>query len=312
MDLPAAHASQHHTTLSRQSLDALQQLYGYMTFNEIKFGVLTNWKRTWFLRRAETPERKTLEYFLLELDAPTVPISMLKAWVGMTLLAERNWFYASPTISTVPTDRHFRTTRDALAKWTQAIDAAANYYALPIDGQYPCLPLDFRLCHFEKSSIRIGAQGCVVIAHLLPTHGRDLEAICKVVDILQYPAAGESLETEASVYACLKDLQGHAIPTLHGFYEVWGILRLLALADVGQAVPESEEIKYTTRQKMREALQLLHDQGYIHGDIARRNFCRAKNGKVVLIDLENCRRLEGSEDEKRAEYEMEMDLVNNL
>ena len=312
MNIPAAHAGLCNTLVSRQSLDALQQLYGYMTFNENKFGVLTNWKRTLFLRRAETPERKTLEYFLLELNAPAAPISMLKAWVGIVLLAEHNWFYASPTISTIPDERHFRSSKAALREWALAIEAAASYSALPVNGHYPCLPLDFRLCHFDKSSMRIGAQGCVVIAHLLPIQGRDIKVICKVIDVLQYPDAGESLELEASVYARLKTLQGQAIPTLYGYYEVWGILRLLALSNVGKAIPESEKIKPKTRRKMKVALQLIHDQGYIHGDIARRNFCRAQNGNVVLVDLETCRHLEGSELENQAEYEKEMDLVDTL
>jgi hypothetical protein len=78
-----------------------------MTFNNNKFGILTNWQRALFLRRAETSDRKTLEYYLVELDGPG-HISMLKAWVGMVLLAEDNWFYASPTISSAPPGRNFQ------------------------------------------------------------------------------------------------------------------------------------------------------------------------------------------------------------
>jgi hypothetical protein len=59
-----------------------------MTFNNNKFGILTNWRRALFLRRAETSDRKTLEYHTIELDKPGQSISMLKAWVGMVLLAE--------------------------------------------------------------------------------------------------------------------------------------------------------------------------------------------------------------------------------
>lgn len=36
-------------TLSKQSLEALQQIYGYMTFNDNRFGILTNWQRALFL-----------------------------------------------------------------------------------------------------------------------------------------------------------------------------------------------------------------------------------------------------------------------
>jgi len=53
VDLSTALTGARRDTLSRQSLDALQQIYGYMTFNN-KFGILTNWQRALFLRRAET------------------------------------------------------------------------------------------------------------------------------------------------------------------------------------------------------------------------------------------------------------------
>jgi thiamine kinase-like enzyme len=55
------------------------------------------------------------------------------------------------------------------------------------------------------------------------------------------------------------------IPTLHGFYQVWGFLQFLALEPVGNA-----------------------NAGFIHGDIARRNFCRTDSGDVFLVDLERC------------------------
>jgi hypothetical protein len=70
-----------------------------MTFNENKFGILTNWQSVWFFCRAKTPDRKPLEYYSFKLDeasAASTQMSMLKAWVGMVLLADDSWFYASP------------------------------------------------------------------------------------------------------------------------------------------------------------------------------------------------------------------------
>jgi hypothetical protein len=145
--------------LSKQSLDALQQIYGYMTFNNNKFGILTNWQCALFLRRAETSDRKTLEYYLVELDGP---ISMLKAWVGMVLLAEDDWFYASPTISSAPPDRNFGNSATAWKERKGAPENAQEYHMLPINNKYQCLPLDFRLCRFDLSSVRCGEKGCVV------------------------------------------------------------------------------------------------------------------------------------------------------
>jgi hypothetical protein len=76
MQLNATFRGTRSDVVTEQSLDALQQNYGYMTFNENKFGILTNWQHALFLRRADTPDRKTVEYYLVELDGP---ISMLKA-----------------------------------------------------------------------------------------------------------------------------------------------------------------------------------------------------------------------------------------
>jgi hypothetical protein len=255
-----------------------------MTFNENKFGILTNWQRALFLRRAE----KTLEYYLVELDGP---ISMLKAWVGMVLLAEGDWFYASPTISSAPPDRNFGTSAGAWKERKKAAENTQEYHMLPINNNYQRLPLDFRLCRFDLSSARRAEKGCVVTARLLSSSigKRHLHVVCKVVDGLRYPDAAILLDDEARAYAALQNLQGKVIPTLYGFYDVWGILQLLALEPVGNAILEGEEIDQSLRTKMKAALQHIHDAGYIHGDITRRNFCSTESGDVFLVDLETCR-----------------------
>jgi hypothetical protein len=261
-----------------------------MTFNNNKFGILTNWQRALFLRRAETSERKTLEYHFIELDGPDQPISMLKAWVGMVLLAEDDWFYAYTTISSAPPGQNFGTPTAAWQDPKGAVCNAQVYHMLPVDGKYQCLTLDFHLCRFNLSSARHGEKGCVVNARFLaPSVGKcDLQVICKVVDVLRYPDAANLLDGEASTYAALQNLQGNVIPTLYGFYEVWGILRLLALEPVGNAIAEDEKITQTLRKKMKAVLQRIHDAGFVHGDVARRNFCRTKSDRVFLVDLERC------------------------
>jgi tRNA A-37 threonylcarbamoyl transferase component Bud32 len=105
-------------------------------------------------------------------------------------------------------------------------------------------------------------------------------------------------------------LQGEVIPKFYGFYQVWGILRLLALEPVGDAISEDETIDEELRLRMKTALGHIHKAGYIHGDIARRKFCRKKSGektKVFLVDLEMCRRAEGP-----MELQNEMSQVDGL
>ncbi|KIM35406.1 hypothetical protein M413DRAFT_20768 [Hebeloma cylindrosporum] len=265
-------------TLGRQSLDALHQIYGYMTFNNNKFGILSNWQRDVFLRRSETSDRRTLEYHLVELDGPDTSISMLKAGVGMVLLAENDWFNAPPTRTSTPLAR---TSNPA-------------YGMRRGKSKYKRLPVDFHLCRFDISSARQGATCCILYGRLPEGEGEgedDRRVIYKAVDVLRYPDGADWLEDEVRVYVALQHLQGRVIPTLFGYYEVWGILHVLALEPVGEAIGEGERIDETLRGKMKEALQCIHDAGFVHGDIGRRNFCRTEGGDVFLVDLERCRRV---------------------
>ena len=243
-----------------------------------------------FLRRAETPDRKTLEYYLVELNRAGQPIAMLKALVGMVLLAEDDWFYSSATPSSALPGRTLGTSAAAWKDRKAAVGVAERYHMQPVNGAYQCLAIDFCLCCFDLISARRGANGCVVTARFLPPSvgGHDLHVVCKVVDALRYPDAANSLDDEARAYAALQDLQGEVIPTLHGFYEVWGILQFLALEPVGNAISEDKQIDQTLRTNMKAALQRIHNAGYTHGDIARRDFCRTDSGDVFLVDLERC------------------------
>ncbi len=65
-DLPAYFQRKAHKIVrERQSIDAVFQLYGYMTFNENKYGILNNMEHAWFFQRVGTAESqgKTLQYY---------------------------------------------------------------------------------------------------------------------------------------------------------------------------------------------------------------------------------------------------------
>ncbi|KAF8333725.1 hypothetical protein F5887DRAFT_1259819 [Amanita rubescens] len=266
--------------LARQSIDAVFQLYGYMTFNENKYGILNNMECAWFFQRVETPEGqgKTLQYYgPISFDSVRSP-SMLKAFVGTVLLAETAWFHSSPTSANVPSTTATRS-RDA------AIAQAQSYDSVVEAGSYPVLPLDPRLCYFDRTSVRHAPQrGCTLKATLVKRIW-NLDVYCKVVDLFQRGDAMDALDTEVRNYATLQHLQGIVIPCVRGYYDVWGLLRLLALEDVGTAIPGDGPINTRTKRRMRSALGRIHSAGYVHGDIARRNFCQ-KGRAIFLVDLE--------------------------
>ena len=155
----------HCTPPERIVVDALQQIYGYMTFNNNKYGVLSNWERAWFFRRVEIDSRKTLEYACIELEGTNNSPSMLKALVGMVILSEHDWFYVSPTLSISPPARFFGDSRTAQKAQKRAIDVVKHYNVAPTKGTYTCLDLDFWLCDFVLSTARPSGFGCVVHSH---------------------------------------------------------------------------------------------------------------------------------------------------
>jgi hypothetical protein len=281
-----------------------------MMFNNNKFGILTNWECALFLRRAEIAGRHTLDFYTVELDG-NQDISMLKAWVGMVLLAEADWCYASSTFSSPPPDRTFATANTAQQHQRTAINDAQQYRMQPINGGYECCALDYRLCLFDLSTACHGQNGCVVETRLvlpprmLGSNIRTCKAICKIVDATHYPDAVELLDAEVLAYAALITLQGKVIPKFYGSYVVWGILRLIALQPVGQAITENEAINQQLREKMKKALRRIHDASYVHGDVARRNFCRTESGCIFLVDLERCRLATN-----QAEFLTEMNIID--
>ncbi len=291
----------------KQSVEALEQLYGYITFNNNRYGVLSNWTQTWVVRRVETDDRKTLEY--AGPFSPAGTPSLLKVFVGMILLAEKDWFYPSPSLEDDPPPpcQFFSVTKSPGREQKKAIENAGDYNAEPLlNGSYRLLPLDFHLCYFILSSARHSDAGCVVLAALRREVLKKsaLMVMCKCVDALQNPTSSAMLQTEARMYGTLRRLQGVVIPKVYGYYEVWGILHLLALEPVGEAI--TGQITQSLRKKMKVALSCLHSAGYVHGDISSSNFCE-RGEKVYIVDLETCR-----QSNDLSEMKHEMELIDSL
>lgn len=104
--------------------------------------------------------------------------------------------------------------------------------------------------------------------------------------MFQNHAAVAALKTESHIYLVLHNLQGCFIPKVHGYFNVWGILRFLALEHVRELIGDGP-ISSLQCCMMKASFSQIHQAGYIHGDIACRNFC-VKGQKVFVVDLESC------------------------
>jgi hypothetical protein len=142
--------------------------------------------------------------------------SMLKAFVGIILLANDSWFHSSPTLVHTLVD---------LSQRDRALKQARHYRSRVVAGSYNVLQLDPHLCHFDRSSVRRGSQHGFTLKAKLETGMLTREDVfCKVVDLFR---AQDSLNLEVSNYATLKDLQGIAIPRVCGYPEPIGPLCMM-------------------------------------------------------------------------------------
>ena len=152
-------------------------------------------------------------------------------------------------------------------------------------GSYPVLPLDPLLCYSNHTSVRHSSErGFTVrakLSRIIAARG-NLAVFCKIVDLFHSHGAVDVLDMEARNFAALQTLQGLVIPRVYGYYDVLGLLELLALEDFGTAIPEDVPIDVQTR--MKNTLIRIHSVGYIRRDIARRNFCIFD--MVFLVDLQ--------------------------
>jgi hypothetical protein len=140
-------------TLRPNSWHALQQIYGYMTFNNTRYGILTNWERALFLRRTKVDGRNTLDVYSVEPDWRSTYLDAES--VGRDGIARRGRLvYATPTLSSAPPNRTFGTSTTAPASLRRAIDNAQRYRMQPVNGTYKDRTLDFRHYHFDLSTAR--------------------------------------------------------------------------------------------------------------------------------------------------------------
>ena len=106
----------------------------------------------------------------------------------------------------------------------------------------------------------------------------------EIDDIWMYPhVLREELSNEVEAYNHLRSLQGKTIPVLlwHGTL-VEGMVDALATQYCGSPLPGklSEEQKTSAMQ----ALDSLHENGVLHGDVARRNFV-CNDDQIRLLDF---------------------------
>ena len=106
------------------------------------------------------------------------------------------------------------------------------------------------------------------------------------------------------VYARLKSLQGDIIPKFIFCGSDFNFLFVFVTTYEGESLKDDddgvakEKVDETFVFKARDAIICLHQQGVIHGDVAKRNILQRKDGKAIWIDFELSKLKEDFENEE--------------
>ena len=283
----------------------LRQIFGYLSANQLQFGVITTYQNTWFLRRpTDNPgELQISPVIRWDNQQPT----LFQCFHHLTLLAREKHDCAlapptpppplmPPSDSDTPPDnergdpsykdggqkrkRSSRNVRGNTNKRSKGsnkggvmIDRGAEHERLEFFEKHPHLEF------FDWGSYKVldvlgkGRSGTVFKAIL---HG-EIVAL-KVCDLWQHPDYEKELLNEVEVYHALKDLQGYCIPRLKGAGYTAGGLFAIATDIVGSPLEDVESLSDQELRIIQSALLSIHQHGFVHKDIHCNNILVKYNG----------------------------------
>eukprot|EP00199_Chlamydomonas_sp_CCMP681_P001322 CAMPEP_0119104140 /NCGR_PEP_ID=MMETSP1180-20130426/2433_1 /TAXON_ID=3052 ORGANISM="Chlamydomonas cf sp, Strain CCMP681" /NCGR_SAMPLE_ID=MMETSP1180 /ASSEMBLY_ACC=CAM_ASM_000741 /LENGTH=607 /DNA_ID=CAMNT_0007088821 /DNA_START=147 /DNA_END=1970 /DNA_ORIENTATION=+ len=278
---------------------ALKQIFFYMAGNHHKYGLITDYLRTWACRQDGDGNLHVTQAYLCK-SPPTAQhhegqaphgqgISVAQLMMSLILKS-----LSEPRPGPVP------------AKWP----ASAASIATQIQQPQPMMLADggtarsggdsangvggstaggsrrhqmLSTCLTIMEPLGEGLSGIVKKARL-----DDRLVALKVADVFNAQGSVRMLKHEAAVYDALFSLQCVAIPELVGCGYVFdGMAFALATSLVLGSHPRTgQRINQSELGKAIRALDMIHAAGYLHGDIRRENIIvEESSGQVFFIDL---------------------------
>ncbi|KAF9125289.1 hypothetical protein BGW39_007526 [Mortierella sp. 14UC] len=263
----------------------LSQIFGYMRLNGFRYGVLTTYEKTWFIKR-------TMRHTKDLVVSPTISSS----GTGPTLLQCYLWFIRQAhddewTLDT-PTDEE----KDGLLERDdhQGDRRGPEDREYKPSGRKGKLSSIFRVFPKTRSRTRTGnvSRATVVAldnleliswddesAQTYRASWKDRDVVLKKCDIWNQHPIVEELEHEARVYQVLQKLQGYNIPKLAISGIADGMEMILVTDFIGVDISH-ERLDYSDKKKIREALSAIHSLGVLHGDIRPQNILVKREGQV--------------------------------
>lgn len=267
---------QYHEDIEKEAKDtkvvkALQQLYGYMSYNYMRYGILTTYKSTYFLRRMGNST--------LTISKP-IPLSggklhILQYWLFVLCKSHQEGFYSSPAGN--PFDTIFYTGGKPFQQKLKPIVFKSGMYQ---NKKYNLVDIQNSQIKFadlterKYGSLSRGCCGAVISGSIL--NNDDIKF--KTIDSFNNAGAMEICLKEISVYEMLESLQGSLIPFFYGFYNLHGIL-IMALEDCGSPLAVSDYPLF--QAQIIDALKTINNLGLKHCDLESRE----SNGQKVYPNI---------------------------
>ncbi|EGX44643.1 hypothetical protein AOL_s00188g311 [Orbilia oligospora ATCC 24927] len=273
-------------------VQAISQLYGYMTFNSLIYGAICNYEALYLFRRTGDTNLQVSPRFLYTDRGTQSPVAALTYICNCVVEAEYH-YSSNSLVKREPRGTHVFSLEDVEVDGTWDEDI-----------KVPWTNMDLRLSGAIAKAIATVMTG-EVIARPGINFRYQKQAVFKVYDITQTSNL-EVADAEIKAYNDLKLLQGKCIPRLYAAgTTTWGWLKFLVIEDCGQIASE-KNIDLNFWPRAREAIMELHKSGTIHGDVSLEIFA-ISNGDVKFIDLGACH--QGSPAEQVAEL-AEFDRFN--
>lgn len=246
-----------------------------MSYNYLRYGILTTYKHTYFLRRMGN---STLSISgPISLDG-THNITILKCWLFILLKSHEDGLYSSPSGN--PFDKMFFSSSGSEMKQPlqKVILNTLGVYKM---GKYNLTDIKSSQIQFadiaERNQVGVTSRGCCGAVISGSMYGNE-NIKFKTMDSFNRATALEDCEKEIRFYAKLETLQGNFIPKFYGFFNLHGML-ILALEDCGTPLPISCINMY--EEKVKTAISKINGMKVQHGDLEIREL----NGVLVYPNI---------------------------
>jgi hypothetical protein len=238
----------------------ITQVYGYMSANCLRYGVLTTYERTWFLCRPEIGSLLISEPVACNSTSPT----LLRCFCLFLSLLEANRTTEQSPDSTPVSPRKSESTPPCIHSYRTR---SRLFDTLP-DG------FDISLL-----TVKIGGGKCGYV-YRWKYNGSDVAVkICDSSNRDGYLM----MQTELKAYHKLRDLQGQCVP------EILFSGKIDNFIVIGMTLIEGRHVEPTqVRPQLAEVVERLSICGVLHCDIKPENLLVDRDGRLWLIDFGLC------------------------